>query len=372
MHERTYAEINVNTLVHNMQILRGLVPPSTQIMAVVKADGYGHGALDSARAALTGGAAWLGVATADEGIELRENGIEAPILVFSILFPEELPRALAHKLTLTVSSEAHAAAIAAEAKSQGLTAEVHLKLDTGMHRIGFPYNDTDSILRAAAHENLRTTGVYSHFAEADDFASAYTDEQFAHYNEAVDKLRQAGLPIPLRHMANSGALLRQAYALDMVRTGIAFYGISPYDEDKFADFRAQGFRPALAMKSRVSFVKNLAAGEGIGYSRTHTVTRGTIVATISVGYADGYGRLLSNRGQVLIHGHLAPILGNVCMDQMMADVTDIPGVHAGDEVVLIGTQGAQEITTEHIAALQQTIPYEIVTRIGKRAARKVL
>jgi len=372
MYERTYAEISADALVHNMKTLRGIVPASAQIMAVVKADGYGHGAVASAQAALAGGASWLGVATADEGIELRENGITAPVLVFSILFPGELPRALAHGLTVTVSDEAHAAAIAAAAEAQGIVAEVHLKIDTGMHRIGFPHTAVGSILRAAAHPGLRVTGVYSHFAESDNVASAYTDEQFARFNEAVDELCRAGMAIPLRHIANSSAIFRKAYALDLVRTGIVFYGISPHGEDGVDAFRAQGFRPALAMKSRVSFVKTLPAGASIGYGRTCTLARETVVATIAVGYADGYGRVLSNRGQVLIRGAVAPILGNVCMDQMMADVTDIPDVCAGDEVVLIGRQGEREITAEHVAALQQTIPYEIVTRLGKRAARAVI
>ena len=373
MYERTFVEITAKHLAGNMRLLRGITPPAAQIMAVVKADGYGHGAVAAARTALENGASWLGVATVDEGVELRESGIMAPILVFSAVFPGELSRALSNRLTLTVPGEENAEHISVQARAQGVTAEVHIKIDTGMGRIGFLSQDTTGVLRAAGKPGLRVTGVYSHFADADDLSSRYTAEQFERFTDALSRLRQGGLDVPLRHMSNSSAALyHREYGLDMVRVGLAYYGLCPAEIAGVDAFCAMGFTPALAVKSHVAFVKTIGAGQTIGYARTFETRCETTVATVAVGYADGYGRLLSNNGSALIHGYSAPVIGNICMDQMMVDVTGIPDVCAGEEVVLVGKQGGLELRAEYLAALQQTIPYEIVTRLGKRAQRVFL
>ena len=372
MYERTCAEINAAAVTGNAALIRKLVPPSAAVMAVVKANGYGHGAVTAAKAALAGGASWLGVATADEGIALRKEGLDAPILLLSPVFPAELPGALTYGLTLCIPDEAHAAQASEAAVRLGLTAEAHCKIDTGMRRIGFPQDDPDTLLRAAALPNLRVTGLFSHFAESDTPISSFTDEQYARFMTAVDALRRRGLEVPLLHIANSAAVLRGGYALDLVRTGIALYGINPLGKAALPAFRARGFAPALTWKTRVSFVKTLSPGESVGYGRTFTTWRQTDVATISIGYADGFPRAFSNRGQALVNGQPAPIIGNVCMDQTMLDVTDIPGVSAGDEAVLIGRQSGNELTAEAFAAQLQTIAYEAVTGIGARVPRIVV
>ena len=366
MYERTCVEIDAAAITANAAMIRNLVPPAAAVMAVVKANGYGHGALTAAKAALAGGAAWLGVATADEGIELREANIDAPILLLSPIFPAELPGAITHNLTLCIPDEVHAAQASIQARALGVTAEAHCKIDTGMRRIGFPHDAPDAVLRAAALPGLRVTGLFSHFAESDTPISSFTDEQFARFLSAIDALRRNGLEVPLRHIANSAAVLRSGYEMDLVRTGIALYGINPLGKAALPAFRARGFAPALTWKTRVSFVKTLPPGESVGYGRTFTTWRQTDVATISIGYADGFPRFFSNRGQALVNGQFAPIIGNVCMDQTMLDVTDIPGITAGDEVILIGRQHENELTAEAFAAALQTIAYEVVTGIGPR------
>jgi len=305
-------------------------------------------------------------------VALREGGITAPILVLSPLAPEALPRALGAALTLTIPDEAHAAQTSVQAQKMSISADIHLKLDTGMHRIGFPHDKISDILHAAAMPGLRVTGTFSHFTESDDLTSPFTDAQYARFMAALDKLLQSGFNPGLRHIANSAAILRRTYDLDMVRAGIAFYGLSALGENGLPALREAGFRPALSVKSHIACVQHVATNEGIGYSRTYVTENPATLAIIPAGYADGFGRLLSNRGHVLIRGQAAPIRGNVCMDQTMVDITHIPNAQLGDEVVLIGTQDDSEITAEQLAALQQTIPYEIITRLGKRLDRAIL
>ena len=369
MYERSCAEINVAALTANASIIRKLVPPAAAVMAVVKANGYGHGAPAAAKAALAGGAAWLGVATADEGIALRKDGINAPILLLSPIFAAELFGALTHKLTLCIPDEAHAEQASAQARALGMVAEVHCKIDTGMRRIGFPFDKPEAILRVASLPSLRVTGLFSHFAESDTPISSFTDEQYARFLSAVETLRQHGLEVPFRHIANSAAVLRGGYELDLVRTGITLYGINPLGEADLSAFRALGFTPALTWKTRLSFTKSLPPGESVGYGRTFTTKRRTDIATISIGYADGFSRLFSNCGRVLVRGQFASIVGNVCMDQTMLDVTDIPGAAMGDEVVLIGKQNGNEHTVESVASQLQTIAYEVVTGLSPRVPR---
>ena len=374
MYERACVEIHTKHLINNMRRLRALVPASAQIMAVVKADGYGHDAAACARAALAGGATALGVAAADEGIALREAGMETPILVLSPLAPAELPRALHAGLAVTLPGAEHAEQAAALAQREGQPLNVHIKIDTGMHRIGFPHTDTKAILRAAALPGLRMEGMFSHFADSDNPDAAYTDLQYERFLSTLEALRKNGLEPGIRHIANSAAILRHGYELDMVRAGIVFYGISPMDEAGMPNriLRADGFLPALSVRSHVSNILSLPAGETVGYGRSYTTERPCVIAAVPIGYADGYGRALSNRGHVLIHGQAAPIRGNVCMDQLMVEVTDIPAAALGDEVVLIGKQNENEITAEQLAALQNTIPYEIITRLGKRLDRLII
>ena len=371
MYERAYIEVRTSSLLSNMRLLRQKVPQQAQIMAVVKADGYGHGAAACARAALAGGAEYLGVATVDEGAALRGAKINAPILVLSPLAPSALPPAAQADLMVTVPSEAHAAAVSAFAQAANRVMPVHIKIDTGMHRIGFPHSETDAVLRTARLPGLRVAGMFSHFADADAPGADYTDLQYARFLAATEALTRGGLDTGLRHIANSAGILRGKYAMDMVRAGIVFYGIAPSGLSGAAALRADGFLPALSLRSRVSFVCDVMPDEPVGYGGRYTTRRPSKLAAVSIGYADGYARALGNRGYVLIRGQAAALRGSVCMDQLVADVTDIPGVIPGDEVVLLGRQDKTEITAEGLAALQGTIPYEVVTRLGQRLGRVV-
>jgi alanine racemase len=358
-HRPTVAEVDLGAVRDNV---RALQPATAQLMAVVKADGYGHGAAHVARAALEAGATWLGVALVEEGVELREAGIDAPILVLSE-FPEGASaQALAAGLTPTVYTDRGLREIADARRGSG----IHLKVDTGMHRVGASPQDALLLAAAALEAGLEVEGVWTHFARSEELDDPTTDRQLERFLGLIDELGARGIRPRLRHAANSGAAIGRAEThLDMVRTGIAIYGIAPGPQVA----GLVTLRPAMRLRSRVSLVRGVAAGEGISYGHRYHPSRATTIATVPVGYADGYRRALTAEGQVLIRGRRMPVAGTVTMDQLMVDCGDQP-VESGDEVVLMGTQGDEEIRAEELAAWAGTIGYEIVTGIGPRVPRE--
>ncbi len=352
----TSVEIDLDAIAHNIEVLK---PAEAELMAVVKADGYGHGAVRVARQALAAGAAWCGVALVEEGVELRAAGIEAPILVLSEFPPGSEAVALAHRLTPTVYSPGGVRRLAEAAHGP---IGVHVKVDTGMHRVGvWPPEDLAAFLRSVADAGLAVEGIWSHLAKSEDDAET-TASQLARYAAALDEAKAAGFTPALRHIANSGAVLRHPEATyDLVRPGIALYGIAP-DPQVGAD---RGLRPALTWRSAVSFARRLPAGERLSYGHRYELARDAMIATVPVGYADGYPRAASSRADVLIGGRRCRVAGNVTMDQLLVDCGDAR-VEVGDEVVLVGTQADQTIDAWELAGHADTIVWEIVTRIGER------
>ncbi|RKO67313.1 alanine racemase [Desulfofundulus salinus] len=362
-----WVEVNLGTVARNVREIRKLLQPDTKLMAVVKADAYGHGALPVARVALANGAECLAVAILDEALALRRGGITAPILILGYTPPEQAYLLVEHDLTQTVFSLEVVQAISAAAAAAGKTARVHLKIDTGMGRIGVtPAEAPDFAVAVSRLPSIFIEGVFTHMACADEQDKAYTRWQFDRFKEALAGIEARGVAIPLKHVANSATTLDlPEMHLDMVRTGIILYGLWPSPDVR----RVIDLKPAMQLKTRVAYVKQVPAGTSISYGRTFTTTGPSVIATLPLGYADGWSRLLSNKAEVLIHGQRAPLVGRVCMDQCMVDVTRIPGVRPGDEVVLFGVQGEQFLPVEEVASHMGTINYEMVCLISKRVPR---
>ncbi|HYH28185.1 MAG TPA: alanine racemase [Actinomycetota bacterium] len=357
----TSALIDLDAIASNVRVLR---PPSAELMAVVKADAYGHGATQVARASLGAGATWLGVALVEEGLALREAGIDAPILVLS-----EPPRgaekdAVVAKLAAAVYTRDGVAALAEASGATGRPAAVHLKIDTGMHRVGAAPGDVTDLARQASEAGLLLEGVWTHFAKADEPSDPATEHQLRVFSDCLQALRASGIEPRYVHAANSaGTIAHPSARYDLVRVGIAMYGLAPSDE-----IGRGGLMPAMSLRSRVSFVKRVRAGESLSYGHRYSLRRESTIATVPVGYADGYPRAASGRAQALIRGKPYPVAGTVTMDQILVDLGDDP-VEAGDEVVLFGRQGDAEITADELAAWAGTIGYEIVCGIGPRVPR---
>ena len=366
----TWAEIDLDAIAHNVRQLKRHIGERVKLTAVVKANAYGHGAVPVARTALENGAERLAVNRVVEGIELRRAGIAAPILILGYSPPWEAEAIVRHDLTPTITEREVALALARVAASQGKTVPVHVKVDTGMGRFGLlPKEVVDFAKGLADFPNLRLEGLYTHFATADEADKSHTRRQFGAFLDVLKRLEEAGIEVPIRHAANSAATLDLPEThLDMVRCGIAIYGLYPSAEVS----HSIPLKPAMSLKSRVARLRTLPAGSCISYGCTYVTSSPTRVALVPVGYGDGYHRLLSNRGQVLIRGRRAPILGRVCMDQFVVDVSDIPGVRLNDEVVVFGRQGEEEISAEEVAAWAQTINYEVVTALMPRVTRVYL
>ncbi len=371
-HDRwAWVEVDLTAIQHNAAWLRRTVAPA-EVWAVVKADGYGHGALPVAQAALGGGATGLGVALVHEGAALRAGGLDAPVLLLSQPPLAEMDDVVALRLRPTVDTPAGIdAAAAAAGRVGGEPLAVHLKLDTGMHRVGADPREAVALAqRILGHRALRLDGVFTHLAVADDPAHRATAEQLGRFDAALAQLRGHGIEPPLVHAANSaGAILRPDARRSLVRTGIALYGIPP--APSMAAVSAP-LRPALALKARVSHVKVVHKGEGVSYGLRHTFERDTVVATLPLGYADGVPRrLFGTGGEVLVGGSRRPIVGVVTMDQLMVDCGPTSSVGVGDEVVLIGEQGGERITPDEWAQRLGTISYEIVCGISGRVPRRL-
>jgi alanine racemase len=367
----TRAEISLDAIAANVRVACTLAAPGARVMAVVKADAYGHGAVPAARVALQAGAAWLGVAMPEEAVPLRAAGIGAPILVLGLTAPEQAELVVAHDLHQCVSHPEQAKVLDRFARAQGRVCPLHLKVDTGMGRIGLLPHE----VRAAAEEiqalpAVRLVGLMTHFAEAEAEDLAFAKEQLRRFVEAEAALAAAGIRVAVRHAANSAALLFLPEArLDLVRPGIMLYGCHPRGRPQRS---GPTLRPALRLCTAITQIAHRARGSSVSYGRTFVAPRDLQVATLPIGYADGWGRLLSNRGQVLIRGRRVPIVGRVCMDMTMVDVTDLPEVQVGDEAVLIGRQGTEEITADEVAEAQGTISYEVLCRIAPRVPRAYL
>ena len=363
----TAAEIDLVALSHNyrevVRLARG-----RHVLAVVKAQAYGHGAVPVARRLVEDGAHMLGVATVEEGCELRASGIAAPILVMGPLFPEQAGTIVSHGLTPVLYSPALARALSQAAVQGSKTVAVHVKIDTGMGRIGLPPEEAVRFVGGlASFPGIVPEGLMTHFADADLREKAFAKLQMDRFEAVIDSLREKGIDVPLRHAANSAAVLEYDRALlTMVRPGLMLYGYDPLERRGSADLR-----PVLSWRTRIAYVKRVAAGTPVSYGRTFVTSRQSLIATIPVGYADGFGRSLSNRGEALVGGRRVPVAGRVCMDMTMLDVTDVPGVEEGDEVVLIGAQGGERITADDLAAQSGTIAYEVLCAIGGRVPRVV-
>ena len=369
---RVCARIDLDALRHNVKEIMKKIGPDARLMGVIKTNAYGHGALVIARELEALGAAWLAVACVDEGIELRENGIRLPILVLGFTAPDQYEALLKYDITPTVFSLETARAMDAAAAAAGRRLPVHIKVDTGMGRIGYTVTRENAreILAISRLEHLKVEGMFTHFACADMAGEEYkeiTKHQYEQYCRMEKWLLEEGLRVPLRHCANSAGIMDSpGMYMDMVRAGIILYGLYPSDEMLREELE---LRPVMSLKSHVTYIKTVEPGEGISYGYTYKTSRRTVVATIPVGYGDGYPRLLSNKGHVLIGGRRAPIIGRVCMDQFMVDITEIGGVREGDEVTLVGTDGTEEITLDELAALTGTISYELACDVGRRVPR---
>src|SRR2546421_2798788 len=366
----TWVEIDLSAIANNTRQIKAMVGPQVRVLASLKADAYGHGALKVARTVLHNGASMLGVATISEAAPLREAGVNAPILVFGYVPPWQMREAVRLGLTVTLYSVESAQALARAALALRQTVKVHVKVDSGMGRLGIRAEQVEEVL-ALVHEilaqsNLELEGIFTHFAMADTVDQAHVRIQLARFQEVLLTLEQQGLRPPLVHAANSAAMISLPEArFDMVRPGIALYGLDPSDEV----YLPERFRPALAFKTQVAQVKVIPAGECISYGCTYITEHPTRVAVLPVGYADGFRRAPANWGSVLIHGQEAPILGRVCMDQCMVDVSQILQTRVGDEVVLIGRQGQATLTAEQVAQRLGTSNYEVVSAILARVPR---
>ena len=369
-YSRVYARIDLDAIAYNMEQMKQNLSPNTKMMAVIKADGYGHGAVQIADMLEGVDYIWgFAVATLDEAVVLRTEGIKKPILVLGGVFPDQYMAMLKHDIRMNVYTEEMAEAISQMAAREGMTAYMHIKLDTGMARLGFDIseNSVAAIERISKMKNVKMEGIFTHFAKADETDKSFTQKQMKDFSRMVDKLKEKNVSFQYEHCANSAAIIDVKDAnYDLVRAGISTYGLYPSEEVKKENVK---LKPALVLKSHVAFVKEIEEGTAISYGGTFVSKEKMRIATIPVGYADGYPRNLSNTGFVLIRGKKAPIVGRVCMDQFMVDVTHIEGTSFGDKVTLIGTDGNETITVEDLSELSGRFNYEFVCDLGKRIPR---
>lgn len=363
-----WAEIRLEAIRQNVRYLMTRIDPTTSFMGVVKADAYGHGVIPVARLLAEEGVRRFAVALVQEGVELRENGFEQPVLVLGHTFEEEYSTLLEHRLTATVSALEEAEALNACASQRGEKAVVHLKIDTGMGRLGFlpGVGLVAQIARIAAMPGLEVEGIFSHFATAPQVSdTSYCEEQFERFCQLLDELKQAGIAIPLRHISNSGAaILFPQMQLDMVRPGTALYGLYPGPE--MEAIPGLTLHPAMEIKARLAHVKQVPTGTRVSYTGSFVTKRPSVLGVIPMGYVDGFFRSLGNRGEVLLHGRRCPMVGNVCMDQFVIDITEVDNPRVGDEVVLVGRQDGEFLSAEEVAERAGTISIELLCGLGKR------
>ncbi|HEY3424917.1 MAG TPA: alanine racemase [Negativicutes bacterium] len=359
-----WAEIDLTAISHNVKQIKALLKPKVKFCAVVKADAYGHGVLAVARTVLQAGADQLAVAILNEALELRRAGFTVPILVLGYTPSSQAALVVENDITQTVYSLEAAQALSAATVAAGKKAKIHLKVETGMGRIGiFPEKAGELAAMLVALPGIELEGVFSHFATADSLDQSFTYQQYAEFNKALTAIAAQGITIPVKHIANSAATLElPEMQLDMVRPGIILYGLWPSADMK----QSIELRPAMRFKAQVGFVKEVAADVSISYGRTYVTKQSSRIATLPVGYADGWTRLMAGKAHVVIRGQRAPLVGRVCMDQCMVDVTQIPAVTIGDTALLFG---GPELPAEEVAEHMGTINYEIVCMVGKRVPR---
>ena len=366
---RCYAEISLEAIGHNIREVKKRLPEGVKLLGVVKATAYGHGAVPVA-SYLENQVDYFATATIEEAVELRENGISAPILILGYVSPSQYGDLVEYDITQTIDSYAQALALEKEAARQNRKAKAHLAVDTGMTRIGFQVteHDADEAAKIADLPHIELEGMFTHFSCADQEDKTYCSMQMEKYDKMTALLAERGVTIPLRHICNSAGIMEfDDHRFEMVRSGIITYGIYPSEEVKKERLN---LIPALSWKSHVIHVKEVGPGIGVSYGATYVTEKPmTRIATVSAGYADGYPRALSNQGCVLIHGKKAPIIGRICMDQMMVDVTDIPDVQVEDVVTLVGTDGDETITIEEIANPAARFDYEMLCDISSRVTR---
>ena len=360
-----WAEINLSNLEYNIKQIKERVG-NKEIIGVVKADGYGHGSCAVSRVLLENGVSTLAVATLQEAITLRENGFTCPIIMLGITPIMYADTLLQYQITPVVSSFENAAAISAAAAAVGQTIEIYTAVDTGMGRIGVLPDEqgAEEILKISKLSNIKIKGLFSHFATADEKDKTYAHNQISKYENFYQILSDSGISIPIRTFANSAAIMEIPTAhYDTVRPGIILYGCYPSAEVERESF---SLKPVMSVKANIVHLKKVPTGFSVSYGRKFTTSRESLIATLALGYADGYPRFLSGKGRVIVNGVYAPLAGNICMDQCMVDVTDVPGVKLGDEVVLMGSQGGLTILADEIAEKTGTINYEIVCAFGQR------
>ncbi|MGI5922232.1 MAG: alanine racemase [Syntrophomonadaceae bacterium] len=363
---RTWAEIDLTAIRYNLRNIKKLLRPETMLMAIVKANAYGHGAYEVARASLEEGASFLGVATLEEAMTLRESGINAPILVLGYI--EDVETAIANSIRFTVFNSSMALDLARAASRLNQPARVHIKLDTGMSRLGFqPGQSTlDTIVAISKYPGIVIEGMFTHFAVADIKDKTFTYQQLESFQQTAMELEKRGIHIPLQHVGNSAAIIDLPEAqLDMVRAGIATYGLYPSRE---VNTERLSLIPAMRLISKITMIKKIEQGRSVSYGRTFVSPAELVVATVPVGYADGYSRLLSNRAWATVMGQKVPLIGRVCMDQCMFDVSQVPDIKEGDEIILFG-RPEDGVTVDDLAEIIGTINYEVVCLITSRVPR---
>ncbi len=363
----TLCFVDLEALRWNFQQVRKKIAPGVKILSVVKANAYGHGACEIAKTLAEGRSDAFGVATLEEGIGLRNGGIQSPILIMAGVYPEHLDELVQNNLTSAVCELEMLRRLESLARSRGLSLNFHLKVDTGMGRLGLLASEIDSWLPEMGKlKALKLEGVFSHFSETEGVERNYTQSQLELFQQALGRLRAAGYNPPLIHMVKSaGVIAFPSSHFTMVRPGLMLYGIHPSPEM----VSQVTLKPVLSWQTRILQLKRLPKGSSISYGQTFVTGRESLIATLPLGYADGYNRLLSNRGVVLVRGKRAPVVGKVCMDLTMVDVTDIPGAQQGDEVVLLGKQGEGSISADEMALWADTISYEVLTSISARVPR---
>ncbi len=369
-YSRVYAEIDMDAIAENFRVMHERISPKTKMVAVIKTDGYGHGAVPIARMIQPEDYIWgFAVATMTEAMILRKNQITKPVLILGYTFEEDYEDLIRYEIRPVVFKLDMAKELSQAAVQLKKTLSIHIGLDTGMSRIGF--SDTEesikTICEIASLPGIRIEGMFTHFAKADELDKASANRQFERYMHFAHRLEEAGVAIPLKHVSNSAALMELAdMNLDLVRAGISIYGIYPSEEVSRDSMK---LTPAMSLHSRIVYIKEIETGTQISYGGTFTAPHPMRIATIPVGYGDGYPRMLSNKGFVLIREKRARILGRICMDQFMVDVTDIPEAQELDEVVLVGRQGNEEITVDELGDLCGRFSYEFICDIGKRVPR---
>ena len=367
MYHRTYAQINLDAVNHNINNVIDKIGSNAKLLAVIKADAYGHGAVEIGRL-LEDRCSFFGVACTAEALELINTGLTRPILILGYVSPCEYPKIVKNDIRIPIFSLEDAKAFSDEAVRQGKTVPFHFCIDTGMSRIGFQVNEesADICKKISALPNIKAEGLFSHFATADEKNLTKAMAQRSKYIDFDNMLRDRGVNVEIRHLNNSAGIMVFDNYFDMVRSGIITYGLYPSDE---VDKSLLNIEPALQWKTHISHIKTLPAGREISYGGTYKTTGDTVIATIPVGYADGYPRSLSNKGRVIINGRYAPIVGRICMDQFMVNVTDIPDAKVGDCVTLVGADGDACLSMEEVSNLSGSFNYELPCRISRRVPR---